>query len=49
MHFSSIHRQAMRLALLLTCSCCLTSCSTIGSIFSYILSLPGQLLNAIIP
>ncbi len=39
----------MRLALLLTCSCTLSSCSTIGGILDYIISLPGALFSAIVP
>ncbi len=44
-----IIRQAAQLALLFSCTCCLTSCSTVGSILGYFLSLPGALLNAVIP
>ncbi len=41
--------QAACLALLLGCPCCLCSCGTIGSILSYLISLPGNLFNAIVP
>ncbi len=39
----------MRLFLLLGCTCCLSSCGTIGSILDYLVSLPGNLFNAICP
>ncbi len=46
---TNIIRQTARIALLLACTCCLSSCSTIGDILGYIFSLPGNLLNAICP
>ena len=49
MSITHIVRQAARLVLLLACACCLSSCSTIGDILGYILSLPGNLFNAICP
>ncbi len=42
-------KQALRLFLLLGCTCLLSSCGAIGSILGYILSLPGNLFNAICP
>ncbi len=45
---STIFRQAVCLAVLLGCSCCLCSCGTIGNILGYILRLPGRLISSII-
>ncbi len=49
MSCSSMLRQASGLVLLLGCTCCLSSCSTMGSILGYLLSLPGNLFRAIVP
>ncbi len=49
MSCSTAIRQASRLFLLLGCTCLLSSCSTIGSILGYLLSLPGNLIKAFIP
>ncbi len=49
MSFSSLHKQALRLFLLLGCTCCLSSCGTIGSIIKYLFQLPANLIRAIVP
>ncbi len=49
MFCSSALRQAARLFLLLGCTCLLSSCGTIGSILSYLISLPANLISAIVP
>ncbi len=46
---TSILKQTARLFLLLGCTCSLSSCGTIGSILGYLISLPGNLFNAIVP
>ncbi len=46
---SSVLRKALRLLLLLGCTCSLSSCSAIGGLLSYLISLPANLLDAIIP
>ncbi len=47
--FCSTIKQAARLLLLLGCTCSLSSCGAIGSILSYLVSLPANLFNAICP
>ncbi len=49
MSTTTILRQATRLAILLTCSFTLSSCSTIGGLLEYIISLPEALISAIVP
>ncbi len=46
---STILKQASRLLLLLGCTCLLSSCSAIGSVFSFIITLPITLVQLIIP
>ncbi len=49
MSCSSAITRALRLFLLLGLTCSLSSCGTIGSVLGYLLSLPGNLLNALVP
>ncbi len=49
MKSSSIAGWLARLFLLLGCTCCLSSCSAVGSVFGLLVSIPVTLLKVIVP
>lgn len=49
MIFRQTARIAIRLSLALFCALALSSCSTIGSILNYLVSLPFNLIDAVCP
>lgn len=46
---AGIVKTSLRVLLLAVCSVSLSSCGTIGSLLSYLISLPMNIIDAIIP
>ena len=42
-------RYLLHFATLFCCTCMLTSCSMVGSLLNYVVSLPFKLINAVCP